>query len=103
MKKNKLPKGVRLLRKGLFSLGREHGTTGSNVYFDTRSQMGTYKEQKASPNWLGEIREGRPENPHGIMSVKYSLSKDSHYPQLIKRKIRATIKHLRQQQRRGKK
>lgn len=95
----KLPEGVRRLREGVFSLGREHGKTGSSVYFYTKDTMGTYGEPRGSPNRLGEIREGRPSNPHGIMSVKYALSKESYYPAHIKRKIRAMVTHLRRQKR----
>ena len=86
---SKLPRKV---RPGVWYLGKSYR---SHVYFYTKSAMGTYGEPKGSPNYLGEIREGRTSNPHGIMSVKYSLSKKSHYNNQIKSNIRKVIKILR--------
>ena len=80
-------KNVRKIKDGVYSLGRENGKTGSNVYFYTKSTMGTSGTKSTNPNHLGEIRTGRINNPNGIIAVDYALSKESYLNNNIKTKI----------------
>jgi len=94
MTENNLPKGVLETRSGVFYLGKEYRNSGGNVYFYTYETMGTAGEPESSPNFLGDVRIGRIDNPHSIISVKYAISEESYLSTEIKAKIQAMIKYL---------
>ena len=90
--KHKLPLGVRETKIGVYFLGKDAGN--GNTYFYTHETMGTAGDPSDSPNFLGDIRAGRIENPHSVSSVKYALSEESYIPKEIKAKIQAVIEYL---------
>lgn len=77
---------------GVWYLGKERENgKGSNIYFDTKEVMGTWKEPDGHINYKGVIVSGRRSNPNGYMSLAYALSDDSYLREGIKSAIRKVL------------